>query len=89
MTPLALAVWIMDDGKAVSDGLKIATNNFTLIELILLCEIVNRKFGLNVRPAGVANQYFIYIPSASLPVLTKIIGPHMHPSMYYKLNSHL
>lgn len=81
----------MDDGGAVSYGLKIATNNFTLIEVNLLCEIINRKFGLNVRPgsAGVANQYIIYIPSASLPVLKKIIGPHMHPSMYYKLNSQL
>lgn len=38
LTPLALAVWIMDDGGAVSYGCKqkIATNNFTLIEVELL-----------------------------------------------------
>jgi ubiquinol-cytochrome c reductase cytochrome b subunit len=91
LTPLALAVWIMNDGGAVSYGLKIATNNFTLIEVNLLCEIINRKYGLKARPgsAGVANQYIIYIPSVSMPVLARIIGPHMHPSMYYKIKSHL
>lgn len=91
LTPLALAVWIMDDGGALSSGLKIATNNFTLIEVTKLCDIINRKYELNTRPnsAGVANQYVIYIPSGSMAVLAKIIGPHMHPSMYYKLNSHL
>nr|AYE93300.1 LAGLIDADG homing endonuclease [Termitomyces sp.] len=91
LTPLALAVWIMDDGGAVSSGLKIATNNFTLIQVNLLCKIINCKYELNARPvsAGVANQYIIYIPSSSMAVLAKIIGPHMHPSMYYKLNSYL
>jgi hypothetical protein len=81
----------MDDGGAVSDGLKISTNKFTLIEVNLLCEIINCKYGLNARPAsaGGANQYIIYIPSSSMPVLAKIIGPHMHPSMYYKLKAHL
>jgi len=52
LTPLALAVWIMDYSfaGAVSYGLKIATNNFTLIEVNLLCEIINRKYELNARP---------------------------------------
>lgn len=91
LTALALAVWIMVDGGGVSSGLKIATNKFTLIEVTKLCEIINRKYELNARPksAGVANQYVIYIPSGSLPLLAKIIGPHMHPSMYYKVNSQL
>src|SRR6267154_1853807 len=91
LTPLALAVWVMDDGGAVSSGLKIGTNNFTLLEVKLLCNIINRKYGLNARPhsSGVNNQYVIYIPSTSMGVLAKIIGPHMHPSMYYKLNSYL
>jgi hypothetical protein len=81
----------MDDGGAVSSGLKIATNNFTLTEVKLLCEIINKKYQLNARPnsSGVSNQYVVYIPSASMSVLVKIIGQHMHPSMYYKLNSYL
>nr|QXM15415.1 LAGLIDADG endonuclease [Leucoagaricus naucinus] len=91
LTPIALAVWIMEYGGAVSSGLKIATNKYKLIEVKLLCEIINRNYGLQARPclAGVNNQYIIYIPSASMPVLAKLIGPYMHPSMYYKINSHL
>lgn len=91
LTPLALAVWIMDDGGSVSYGLKIATNSFKLEEVQLLCDILNRKYGLGARPqsAGVVNQHILYIPSASMPVLAKIVKPHMHPSMYYKLNNHL
>ena len=37
LTPLALAVWILNDGGAESYGLKIATNNLTFIQVNLLC----------------------------------------------------
>ena len=81
----------MDDGGVLSSGLKISTNSFTLEEVKLLCEILNHKYGLNARPqsAGAVNQYIIYISKASMPLLVKLIGQHMHPSMYYKLNSYL
>ncbi len=91
LTPLALAVWIMDDGGAVSYGVKLATNSFTLQEVELLCNIINHKYRIAARPvsAGVPNQHLIYIPASSLLTLANIVGPHLHPSMYYKLNYHL
>ena len=91
LSPLALAVWIMDDGSIVSSGLKIATNSFNQAEVQMLCEILKRKFNLNASriSAGVPNQYNIYISKFSIKALTNIVGPHMHPSMYYKLNTHL
>jgi hypothetical protein len=81
----------MDDGGAVSYGLKLATNSFTLQEVELLCKIINHKYRIVARhvSAGVPNQHLIYIPASSMPTLANIVRPHMHPSMYYKLNSHL
>lgn len=81
----------MDDGGAASYGLKLATNSFALQEVELLCNILNHKYSLDARSvsAGVPNQHLIYIPSSSMFNLANIVHPHMHPSMYYKLNSHL
>lgn len=90
LTPLALAVWIQDDGGKVSSGLKIATNSYTLEEVQFLCEILNNKYQFNTRPqsAGVSNQYIIYFPKSSIETLSKLIKPYMVPSMYYKLNGY-
>lgn len=91
LSPLALAIWIMDDGGAVSAGLKLATNSFTRTDVEFLCSVLYSKYGLVaiVHSAGVPNQYSIYINQASMPLLSKIVGPHMHPSMTYKLNGYL
>lgn len=96
LSPLALAVWIMDDGCAASSGLKIASNSFSKADVQILCNILKEKYGLNatVNKAGViwppqAEQYCIYISKYSMPTLASIVRPYMHPSMYYKLNSYL
>jgi ubiquinol-cytochrome c reductase cytochrome b subunit len=91
LSPLALAVWIMDDGSIVSSGLKIASNSFYQTEVQMLCDILKRKYNLKatIISAGVPNQYNIYISKYSIKLLTNIVGPYMHPSMKYKLNTHL
>jgi ubiquinol-cytochrome c reductase cytochrome b subunit len=91
LSPLALAIWIMDDGSIVSSGLKIATNSFNQTEIQMLCDIFTRKYNLSasIISAGVPNQYNIYISKYSMKALTNIVEPYMHPSMYYKLNTHL
>ena len=91
LSPLALAVWIMDDGSLASSGLKFATNSFTQAEVQMLCDILKIKYNLmaTINSAGVTNQYNIYISKYSMEALSNIVGPYMHPSMYYKLNSYL
>jgi len=102
LSPLALAVWIMDDGGKVSGGLKLATNNFTKTEVSFLCDILIKKFGLKatIQSAGVRcfstlglrvkeDQYIIYISKTSMSKLIDIVGPYIHPSMKYKLNGYL
>nr|YP_009059681.1 LAGLIDADG endonuclease [Parasitella parasitica]AIO05731.1 LAGLIDADG endonuclease [Parasitella parasitica] len=87
LSPLALAIWIMDEGGKISSGLKIATNSYTLQEVKFLCKILNDKFGFDARlqSAGVLNQYVIYIPKKSIKLLVELVKPYFHSSIIYKL----
>ena len=87
LTPLALAVWISDDGCWVKSGTRISCNSFTLKEVELLIEIINQNFGLksNIQKISTPNQYSIYIQNKSIPLLKKIVSPYIHSSMLYKL----
>ena len=87
LTPIALAIWIMDDGSKSNQGLKLSTNSFTYIECIFLTKVLYENFNLkaSVQSAGVANQYSIYIWKESMPKLREIVLPYVHSSMKYKL----
>lgn len=87
LSPLALAIWIMDDGCKSGSGLKLATNSFTYSENLLLIKVLydNFKIKANVQSAGIINQYHIYIFKDSMPLLREIVLPHVHSSMKYKL----
>lgn len=88
LTPLALAIWIMDDGGKLGQGLKLATNSFSYSDCLFLIKVLNDNFNIKstVQKAGVPNQYHIYIWKESMPLLREIILPYIHPSMKYKLN---
>lgn len=87
LSPLALAIWIMDDGSKVSKGLKLCTNSFSYSDCLFLVNVLNQKYGFksSVHSAGAPEQYVIYIWKESMPILRKIIEPHMHSSMKYKI----
>ena len=88
LTPLALAVWIMDDGGACSAGLKISTHGFQEEEVLFLCEVLNQKYHLSARPNRDRHQFVIYLPKAGMPRLGQIISPYLVSSMHRKLNGH-
>jgi len=46
ITPLAIAIWIMDDGGKASAGLKIATDCFEEEEVEKLIKILKEKYDL-------------------------------------------
>jgi ubiquinol-cytochrome c reductase cytochrome b subunit len=48
LNPLALAVWIMNDGSRSGDGLKLSTNNFSFLECERLANILRNNFNLKV-----------------------------------------
>lgn len=87
LTPLALAIWISDDGGWVGSGVRIAANSFTLEEIQLLSEVLKTKFDLDctIQNISIENKYAIYIKKISILKLRNLISPYLHETMYYKL----
>lgn len=88
LTPLALAIWIMDNGGKVNQGLKLSTNSFNYNDCLILINALNNNFNLkcSIQLAGAPNQYIIYIWKESMEDLKRIVSPYIIPSMKYKLN---
>ncbi len=79
---------MMDDGTSFKNkGFKFSTNSFTLKEIQFLRLLLKNKYNLDttIHKSGVNNQYNIYIPKNNLDNLIKIVKPHFHPTMYYKI----
>lgn len=91
LSPLALAVWISDDGSRLNSGLKLCTNSFLYKDVEFLCEVLRNKYNLkaSIQKTGVIGQYHIYISKYSMKNLADIVKPHLHSSMYYKLNGYI
>ena len=87
LTPLALAIWIMDDGAKVGKGLKFSTNSFTYDECIHLISVLYKNFSIkaSVQSAGSKDQYIIYIWKESMNTLSNIVSPYIIPEMKYKI----
>jgi hypothetical protein len=88
LTPLVLAIWIMDDGSLYKNkGLKFYTNCFTLKEIKFLQNILLEKYLLEstIHKTGNINQYNIYILKSSMNNLINIVKPYIHPTMMYKI----
>jgi DNA-binding transcriptional regulator WhiA len=88
LTPLALAVWFMDDGSIKSKyhkALILNTQGFTLEEVRKMCKIFNEKFGIKAKPRKQKEGYQIYLLSETVEKFRHLISPHMISSMRYKL----
>jgi hypothetical protein len=79
----------MDDGSFTGSGLKLHTNAFTLEELNLLIEALNKNFSIkatiNISKREKA-QYTLYISKNQLQLVIDLVKDHMHEDMIYKLN---
>ncbi len=85
LTPLALAIWIMDDGGAHGSGLRIHTQSFTIKEVEILINALKQKFNLICTRHKMGNKYIIYINSKSINHLRSLVLPHICSSILYKL----
>lgn len=87
LNPLALSIWIMDDGCKSGSGIKLATNSFSYSDCLLLINVLHINFNLKatIQSTGVPNQHHIYIWKESMLILREIVLPHLHSSMKYKL----
>ena len=88
LTPLALAIWIMNDGAKVGQNLKFFTNSFSYNDCLLLIKALNTNFNIkaSIQSAGKKDQYIINIWKESMTDLINIVSPYIVSEMKYKLN---
>lgn len=91
LTPMALAIWIMDDGSRAGSGLKLSTNSFTREEVEYLIEILHDKYGIkcSLHKTGAVGQFNIYVWTESMSTLAGIVKPYIILSMKYKFGKYL
>lgn len=85
LTPLAVAVWLMDDGSADYAGVTFQTHSFTENEVCLLARSLGERYGLAVRLRLNKSRWILYVTAAELPRLQKIVEPYLLEDLKYKL----
>ncbi len=85
LTPLALAVWFMDDGAADYAGVTFQTHNFSLEEVRRLEGVLKEKYGLATTIRSNKRGWIIYVKASSLGRLEEVIRPHLLRGFSYKL----
>lgn len=88
LTPLTLAIWVMDDGGVHPSGLIFSTYCFDIDGVTLLQKALKNKFDIETTIQSRKAGLIIYLPKNQLPKLSKSIRDLMIPSMYYKLNGY-
>jgi hypothetical protein len=91
LTERGLAIWIMDDGFKVGNGVGLATECFTEKEIDLLKSVLENKFGFlvtkNIRKTSTGKISFrLFISAKSKDKLFSLVLPYFIPEMLYKLN---
>ncbi len=86
MTPLALAVWFMDDGAADHAGVTFQTHNFSNEEVCRVSTVLKERFGLVTTVRGNRRRWIICVTASSVSRLEEVIRPHLLREFSYKLS---
>lgn len=89
LTPLALAIWIKDDGTINNNSIRLCTHSFSKEDVLKLGVFLKLKYNINTslhRQSPLKEQYMLYIKQDSFELLKKIVQPHKHHSMLIKLH---
>ena len=87
LTPISLAFWIQDDGTFhIRDKiLTLCTDAYSEQEVILLREVLIKKFNFKCRKERKGIGYRIVIVKSSMDKVRNLVLEHFDVSMYYKL----
>jgi recombination protein RecA len=86
LTPLALAVWIMDDGSYSRGTITISTYSLTTDEIEMLCDALRNRYGIKARYHRDRDKgYRMYCNQSETKRLVETITPYIIPSMMYKI----
>ena len=86
LTELGLAVWIMDDGAADGNQLRLNTQSFSVDEAEQLASLIRAKFGIVMTINMDKGCPRLRCNASSMGRLVEIVKTHTLPSMLYKLS---
>ena len=86
LTPLAIAIWFMDDGFLINNGhsqtLGFSTCNFTLEGLLRLQNYLKITYNIDTI---IRKNFYLIVKKKDSQKLVSLIQPYMIIEMYYKL----
>lgn len=85
LTPLSLAVWVMDDGCYDGDSIILNTQNLSLSENKTLQKVFKKRFDLISGINKDRDEWRLRFKKQSVPKLQGLIRPYIIPSMRYKI----
>jgi hypothetical protein len=86
LTEFGLAVWIMDDGAADGNQLRLNTQSFSVEEADELARLIRAKFDIVMTINRDKNRPRLRCKAASMDRLVNLVRRHTLPSMLYKLS---
>lgn len=94
LTPLALAVWFMDDGSIKSNkhkALVIHSQSFNKQDLERVIKVLEKKYGISsvLRKRDDGNRYVLYLLSETVDKFVDLVKKYFLPSMKYKLGNNI
>ena len=85
LTPIALAVWFMDDGSKSYRALYLNTQQFELEDQMRLLEMLKVQFGIHATLNRDKTYHRIRIAVRSVDRFVELIRPHLLNSFEYKI----
>jgi hypothetical protein len=85
LSPLSVAVWVMDDGAADYAGMTLQTHSFTLADVRALRAALGERYGLETSERSNKGKTVIYVPVAGVSRLREMVEPFVLDSLLYKL----
>ena len=85
VTPMSVAVWLMDDGTADRADVSFQTHSFERTEVERLATLLQDMFGLKTSLMQNHGASIVYVHGSSLEALKALVAPYVLPQFAYKL----
>ena len=86
ISPLTVAVWIMDDGSRDGRQLRINSQSFSKLENKKLISVLEAKLGIKATLNRDKDRYRLRIKDESMEIVREIARKYIIPSMLYKIS---
>ena len=88
LSPIVLAIWLMDDGHFYNGAVFFNTQSFNIDGINALIIALKNKYGIEAESkpvSGKPHQFRIFINAKNTLVLRELVLPYLCKSMHYKV----